>query len=83
MKCITNQRGCFLWIPALSEYNVSNPGQKYKDAPAVSTELVKFLSMSKSIDPVEKLVDQMNGFKAPISELAKSLASVSKYGGTV
>ena len=33
--------------------------KNYWDAPAVSTELVKFLSMNTSVEAVDKLVDQM------------------------
>ena len=32
-------------------------GQNYKDAPAVSTELVKVLSMNTSVEAVDRLVE--------------------------
>ena len=57
--------------------------QHYKDAPAVSAELVKFLSMNTSVEAVENLVKQTAGFKATINELTKSLAQVRNEAGTV
>ena len=55
----------------------------YKDAPAVSMELVKFLSMNTSVEAVDSLVAQTAGFKSTINELTKSLAQVRKEAGTV
>ena len=57
--------------------------QNYKDAPAVSTELVKFLSMNTSAQAVDTLVEQCKDFKAQITELNKSLTQVRKEAGTV
>ena len=36
--------------------------QNYKDAPVVSTELVKFLSMNTSVEAVDKLTEQTATF---------------------
>lgn len=50
----------------------------YKDAPAVFTELVKFLSMNTSVDVVDRLVDQVQDIKANLSNLTKKFNSVDK-----
>ena len=57
--------------------------KNFKDAPAVSTELVKFLSMNTSVEAVDKLTEQTGGFSSAISELTKNVASVRKDGGTI
>ena len=55
----------------------------YRDAPAVSTELVKFLSMNTSVEAVDRLVDQGKEFQTTISSMSRSVASVVKDCGTV
>ena len=55
----------------------------FKDSPAVSTELVKFLSMNTSVEAVDRLTEQSSEFKTAIAELTKKLAGVGKDGGTV
>ena len=55
--------------------------QHYKDAPTVSTELVKFLSMNTWVEAVDRLGEQTAGFKATIVDLTKSLAYVRKENG--
>ena len=57
--------------------------KNFKDAPAVSTELVNFLSMNASVEAVDKLTDQTAGFHSSIVELTKSMTSVRKDSGTV
>ena len=43
--------------------------QNYKGAPAVSTELVKFLSMNTSVEAVDKLIEQGAEFKTNFSDI--------------
>ena len=57
--------------------------KSYRDAPAVSTELVKFLSMNTSVEAVDKLVDQSRDFQTTITTMTKTVASVSKDSGTI
>ena len=57
--------------------------QSYKDPPAVSTGLVKYLSMNTSIEVVDDFVSQRQGFKTCIVESTKSVTSVRKDGGAV
>ena len=45
--------------------------QSYKDAPEVSTKLIKFLSTNASIEAVDKLVEQAWVFKVSIVEQNK------------
>ncbi len=55
----------------------------YRDAPAVSTELVKFLLMNTSVEAVNRLVDRGREFQITVSTMSKSVASVVKDCGTV
>ena len=57
--------------------------KNYNDAPAVSTELVKFLSMNTSVEAVDRLTDQSREFQTTVSTMPKSVASVVKDCGTV
>ena len=57
--------------------------QSYKNSRVVSTESVIVLSINTSIEAVDNLVIQIQGFKSSIVELNKSVASVRKYGLTV
>lgn len=56
--------------------------KNYKDTPAVSTELVKNLSMNSSVEAVDKLTEQTSGFNSSIIELTQNMASVQKDSGT-
>ena len=55
----------------------------FKDAPAVSTELVNLLPMNTSVEAVDKLTNQTAGFHSSIVELTKIMSSVRKDSGTV
>ena len=57
--------------------------KNYRDAPAVSTELVKFLSMNTSVEAVDRLVEQGKELNINMATMTKSVASVSKDCGTV
>ena len=57
--------------------------QNYKDAPVVSTELVKFLSMNTSVEAVDKLTEQTATFRTSIEEMQRRLNAVVKDCGTV
>ena len=57
--------------------------QNYKDAPVVSTELVKFLSMNTSVEAVDKLIEQSATFKTSMEEMQRKLGTVVKDCGTV
>ena len=55
----------------------------YRDAPAVSTELVKFLSMNTSMEAVYKLVEQMREVLTNSTTMTKAVSSVSKDSGSI
>ena len=57
--------------------------KNFKDAPAVSTELVKFLSMNTSVEAVNKLTEQTATFKTSLEEMQRKLNTVVKDCGTV
>ena len=57
--------------------------KNYRDAPAVSTELVKFLSMNTSVEAVDRLVEQMREVQTNNTTMTKLVASVVKDSGTV
>ena len=56
--------------------------QNYKDAPAVSTELVKFLSINTSGEAVDTLIVQGKDLKLNMSELTKKFSMAAKEVGT-
>ena len=58
-------------------------GQNYKDAPAVSTELVKFLSMNTSVEAVDRLVEQSADLKSSYADMARKVAAASNTSTTV
>ena len=58
-------------------------GQNYKDAPAVSTELVKFLSMNTSVEAVDRLVEQSAELKSSYADMARKVAAASNTSTTV
>ena len=57
--------------------------KNFKDAPAVSAELINFLSMNTSVEAVDKLTEQIVSFTSAIVELTTIVASVRKYDGTI
>ena len=57
--------------------------KNYRDAPAVSTELVKSLSMNTSVEAVDKLVEQMREVLTNNTTMTKAVSSVSKDSGTI
>ena len=57
--------------------------QRYKDDPALSTQLVKLVSTNMPIESVKKLVEQTEEFEVSIVELKKAAASVRKVGEIV
>ena len=57
--------------------------QNYKDAPAVSTELVKFLSMNTSVEAVDRLVEQAAELKTSCADMARKVAAASNTSTTV
>ena len=54
-----------------------------RDATAVSTELVKFLSMNTSVKAVDRLIEQSNEVQTTITTMTKSVSSVAKDSGTI
>ena len=50
----------------------------YRDAPVVSTELVKFLSLNTSVEAVDKLTRQSYDFESNIKELLRDVAGSKK-----
>ncbi len=57
--------------------------KNYRDAPAVSTELVQFLSMNTSVEAVDRLVEQMREVQTNNTAMSRLVASVVKDSGTV
>ena len=55
----------------------------FKDSPAVSAELVKFLSMNTSVEAVDQLTSQMLEFKNQFSDMNRKVTSAGKEAGTV
>ena len=58
-------------------------GQNYKDAPAVSTELVKFLSMNTSVEAVDKLVEQSAEWKTAFGDMSREVRGAATTSSTV
>ena len=58
-------------------------GQNYKDAPALSTELVKFLSMNTSVEAVDRLVEQSSELKTSYGDMARNIQGASITSTTV
>ena len=57
--------------------------QNYKDAPAVSTELVKFLSMNTSVEAVDRLVEQVAEMKGSYGDMSRKVQGASNTSTTV
>ena len=55
----------------------------YKDAPVVSTELVKFLSMNTSVEAVDKLDERCHKLEEVSESIGKKVTSTLKDCGTV
>ena len=58
-------------------------GQNYKDAPSVSTELVKFLSMNTSVEAVDRLVEQSAEWKVSFGDMSRKVQGASTTSTTV
>ena len=58
-------------------------GQNYKDAPAVSTELVKFLSMNTSVEAVDRLVEQATEWKTTFGDMSRKVQGAANTSTTV
>ena len=57
--------------------------QNYKDAPAVSTELVKFLSMNTSVEAVDRLVEQVAEMKSSYGDMSRKVQGAGNTSTTV
>ena len=57
--------------------------QNYKDAPAVSTELVKFLSMNTSVEAVDRLVEQATDWNISFGDMSRKVQGASTTSATV
>ena len=57
--------------------------QNYKDAPAVSTELVKFLSMNTSVEAVDRLVEQSAEWRIAFGDTSRKVQGASTTSATV
>ena len=57
--------------------------QYYKDAPAVSTELVKLLSINTSVEAVDRLVEQVAEMKSAYGDMSRKVQGAGNTSTTV